>query len=129
MAREPGAKGKAARRKGGSRAKLTSKAAAPNLFLYGVGGLLLSLAIVFMPAEWRPAEADLRTTQAAVLACLVGISGAAITTGLSGILEIKTKVLVASGPFAIFVLCFWVVMGTGAPGVLPKIPFSSGTAP
>ena len=39
------------------------------------------------------------------------------------------KALVASGPLAIFVLCFWVVMGTGAPGVLPALPFSSWKAP
>jgi hypothetical protein len=104
------------------RKKLTSKVAAPNLFLCGIGGLLVSLIIVFVFAELRP-------TQAAVLACLVGLSGSAIATGISGILQIKTKTLVASGPLAVFIVCFWAVMATGAAGALPEFPFIGKKSP
>jgi len=83
---------------------------------------LVSLAIVFVFAELRP-------TQAAVLACLVGLSGAAIATGLSGILQIKTKMLVASGPLAVFIVCFWAVMATGAPGTVPTFGLSGKKSP
>jgi len=58
-----------------------------------------------------------------VLAGLLGLSGAAITTAISGILKIKTKTLVASGPLAVFVLLFWAEMSAGAPGVLPDFTF------
>jgi hypothetical protein len=93
--------------------KRTSTSAAPNLFLWGIGGLVLSLAIAFgYPYEMRP-------IQVAVLASVHSLSGAAIATGISGILNLKTRALVASGPFVVFVLIFWAVLGAGAPGVLP----------
>jgi len=105
--------GKTARGPGGG---FASKAPAPKLFLYGIAGLLLSLAIVFGFPQLYPA-------QVAVVAALLGLSGAAITTAISGILKIRTKTLVASGPLAVFVLLFWTEMSAGAPGVLPNLTF------
>lgn len=99
-------------RKRGSGGKFASAATAPNLFLWGIGGQLLSIVIVFGRPELQP-------IQTAVVACLVGLSGAAIASAISGILKLKTKSLVASGPFVVFVLVFWAVMSAGAPGVLP----------
>ena len=91
-----------------------ASATAPNLFLWGIAGLLLSLVIVFAyPSEIKP-------VQVAVTASLDALSGAAIATAISGILKLQTKVLVASGPFVVFVLVFWGVMAAGAPGVLPE---------
>ena len=114
MARKPPpTAGKPARSPGG---RFASRAAAPKLFLYGIAGLLLSLVIVFGFPQLQP-------TQVPVLAGLLGLSGAAITTAISGILKIKTKTLVASGPLAVFVLLFWAEMSAGAPGVLPDFTF------
>jgi hypothetical protein len=112
MARKsPATKGKTTRGPGGG---FASRAAAPKLFLYGIAGLFLSLAIVFVFPQLHP-------TQVPVVAALLGLSGAAITTAISGILKIKTKTLVASGPLAVFVLLFWTEMSAGAPGVLPDL--------
>jgi hypothetical protein len=105
---------KSAKKGGGQTAASPPNATPPNLFLWGVGGLLLSIAIVFSLAKIQP-------IQAAVVACLVGLSGAAIATGISGILKFQTKMLTASGPVVVFILAFWAVMSTGAPGVFPDL--------
>lgn len=93
--------------------QIVSPRNAPNLLLFGIAGLLLSLAIVFIDRALTP-------IQVAVLALILGLSGAAVATAISGILRLETKVLVAGGPFVIFVLAFWAVMSAGAPGVLPS---------
>lgn len=61
-----------------------------------------------------------------MLACLLGLSGAAVVTGISGILQIKTKTIVATGPLAIFLLCFWAVVATGASRALPDFSILFG---
>jgi hypothetical protein len=88
----------------------------PNLFLWGIGGLVLSLVIVFVFPDVRP-------IQVASLAILHGLSGAAIATAITGILQLKTRSVVASGPFVVFVLAFWAIMSAGAPETLAN--FSS----
>jgi hypothetical protein len=118
MAQKPKAAERKTPRDAGRR--FASRAAAPKLFLYGIAGLLLSLAIVL-------GFPQLARTQVPVVAGLLGLSGAAITTAISGILRIKTKTLVASGPLAVFVLLFWAEMSAGAPGVLPDFPFRGKT--
>lgn len=106
MARSPTtARGAAARGSGG---RFGSSLAAPNVFLWGIGGLALCLLIVFLVPNPTP-------IQAALLAVLVGLSGAAIASGISGILKLKTRALTASGPFAVFVLGFMAVFSAGAP--------------
>jgi hypothetical protein len=100
---------------GGPRTPVVSAAVAPNLLLWGVAGLGLSLAIAF-------AFPHLTAVQATVVAALLGLSGAAIATANFGILRVKTKMIVASGPFAVFILFFYAMMQAGAPGVLPDPP-------
>jgi hypothetical protein len=87
-------------------------AVVPHLFLWGVGGLVVSLVVVFAFPKLQP-------VQATVIAALVGLSGAAIATGITGILKVQTKAIVATGPFAVFILCFWAVIAAGAPGIVP----------
>jgi hypothetical protein len=84
----------------------------PKLFLFGLVGLMLCLAIVFLQPAIQP-------TQAAVLALVLGLSGALVATAIAGVLKLRTKTMVASGPFVVFVLGFWVMISAGAPNVLP----------
>jgi hypothetical protein len=97
------------------RGRFVSKISGPNLFLWGIGGLVLSMIMVFgYPHDPKP-------IQVSVLATLDALSGAAIATAISGILKLQTKVLIAGGPFVVFILVFWSVMAAGAPGVLPDL--------
>jgi hypothetical protein len=96
------------------RGRFVSKISGPNLFLWGIAGLILSLIIVFGHPDPKP-------VQVSVLATLDALSGAAIATAISGILKLQTKVLIAGGPFVVFVLVFWSVMATGAQDVLPDL--------
>src|SRR5262245_14218941 len=104
MVQKPIVGGKKSNRRSGDKSAST-----PRYFLYGIVGLLLALLIVFgVPAQF------LKPTQVPALAVLLGLSGALITTGISGTLAIKTKTLVAGGPLAVFVLIFWAEMRAGA---------------
>jgi hypothetical protein len=97
MAQKPTvAGGKPARGRGGT---FVSRAAAPRLFLYGIVGLLLSLAIVFGVPQLQP-------TQVPAVAGLLGLSGAIIATAISGVLKVKFLGLVASGQLAVFALLY-----------------------
>jgi hypothetical protein len=58
--------------------------------------------------------------QVAAVASLLGLSGAGITTAISGTIQLKTKFLNAGGPLVVFVLVFWATMSAGAPEVLPN---------
>jgi hypothetical protein len=71
----------------------------PNIFGYGLLGLGLCLGIVFVDPALKP-------TQVAVVAILLGLSGAAFATAIAGILKLTTKYVVASGPFAVFIIAF-----------------------
>jgi hypothetical protein len=101
-----------AKRSSAAKVDLMSRAAAPNLFLWGVGGLALSLLVVF----GFPAISQL---QAVVLASLTGLSGAAIATAIPGILRIKLKAVAASGALVVFFLVFSAVVAAGAPDAFP----------
>ncbi len=84
----------------------------PNIFGYGIAGLGVCLGIVLVDPALKP-------SQVAVVAVLLGLSGAAFATAITGILRLETKVIVAGGPFVVFVLAFWAMMSAAAPGVLP----------
>jgi len=93
--------------------------APPSMLFFGIGGLLLSLAIVFVFPALNPN--GFLPIQVVIVATLTALSGAAISNAITGILKLQTSVLVAGGPFVVFVIVFWATVEAGAPGVLPNI--------
>jgi len=73
-----------------------------NIFNIGLFGLVLGLvlALVFpVPSSF----------QAAVFTIIIGLSGAFLTSGVAGFLEIDSKWVKAGGPLGVMVfLCFFV---------------------
>ena len=70
---------------------------APNLFLWGAGGLMLSLVLVFA----YPIFGTITPLQVAVVAVLVSLSGALIASAIAAVLRLETRFVKATGPFVI----------------------------
>jgi hypothetical protein len=73
-------------------------------FACGGAALAVGLAIaIFIP---RPEPFQLK-----MFAVTAGMGGASFGSGLTGLLEIKTRWLTAGGPLAVFVFIVWVLAG------------------
>lgn len=70
--------------------------------IVGAAALLISLVLAFIYDDPKP-------FQKAVFAVFIGLGGASFTTGMAGLLEIRTKWLTAGGPLAVFIFIVWVV--------------------
>lgn len=70
--------------------------------MVGAAALLISLVLAFIYDDPKP-------FQKAVFAVFIGLGGASFTTGMTGLLEIRTKWLTAGGPLAVFVFIVGVV--------------------
>jgi hypothetical protein len=92
----------------------TSKANAPNLFLYGLGLLFVCLA-------WVQLSPDMRPIQVAIFAILLALSAALVASGIGGLLEIKTKTIKAGMSGVAFLLAWASVMATAAPEAFASI--------
>lgn len=99
----------------------TSKANAPNLFLYGLALLVACLAWVFLYPQMQP-------IQVAAFAVALGLSAALVFTAIGGILEIKTKYVKASMGGAAFLLAWLSVMAAGDPEAFASIMSFFGIA-
>jgi hypothetical protein len=90
-------------------------------FLYGLGGIVLSLIIVFALPQPTP-------LQVTILAVVTGLSAASIARAIGGIIELKIGWLSVGGPAAVFVLVWASILDVGAPGVLRDLTaFWGGT--
>jgi hypothetical protein len=95
----------------------------PSAFSYGLIALGIGLFIaLFVPEPTK--------FQIAIFASVIGLGGAGITSGITGVLEIETKWLSAGGPLAVFIfLCVFIVKVSspevgifGHPDHVPRIP-------
>jgi hypothetical protein len=78
-------------------------------------GLLVCVLITLI---WLSNE---KKVLVAIVAVGFGLSAALVAEGIRGIIQVKTKLLSASGPLLIFLVTWWSVMATGAPEALPDI--------
>jgi len=83
-------------------------------FLCGTGGLIIALILACLlpnPTHF----------QVGVFAAFTALGGAGFCTGLSGVFEVKTKIIKAAGPMAVFLLIFWGITHLAAPELMGGI--------
>jgi len=107
------------RQTGAARSVRRTRTAKANLPLWGIFGMVLTLAIVFgFPLD--------RPLQVIVVATILSLSAAGIASAISGVVNLNTGILRAGGPFVVFVVVFLTFIAAGAPGVLPDLGFLLG---
>jgi hypothetical protein len=92
-----------------SRDRVISQLVEPRTaFICGAVALVLGLVIAI--AIPRPEPFQLK-----IFAVILGLGGASFTSGLTGLLEIKTKWLNAGGPLAVLVFIVYIVLSIPNP--------------